>query len=216
MKLDVPLVFQKEGSPDCGPACVAMMLQYYDIDATIDSLKEEIEMYDNKWKGSFMPQLALPFLKRGFSVEIVLMDPRFFRFGQEYNQEKIKDQLMKEYKKEEEKELAKLMREFMKRGGVFKVEIPAKKHIEESLAKGNLLCALLTTRILTAETPGFNQHFVVIKGLEDDQVIVNDPIQAQDYHGGEQKHNVDQFLYGIHACAAVGLDTGCFMIVKKK
>lgn len=225
--MDVPLVTQATKSYDCGPACVAMMLQYYGFDESVDSLKKEIELYDGEWKGSFMPQLGIPFLQRGFSATIVTMDPRFFQLKDSgMSQEKVRERVENKLSSEGATgELAKLMLAFMDAGGEFEVQIPTEQHLSSETAQNRPVLALLTTQFLTADTPGYNQHFNVVTDVQvlaGDaeeayvEVCVNDPATNDEgYHGGKLKHQMKNFLYGVHACAAEGLDTGCFLLIKK-
>jgi ABC-type bacteriocin/lantibiotic exporter with double-glycine peptidase domain len=74
---EVPLIRQAEESSDCGPACLAMILEYYRVAYDFNELKKDLGVYS--W-GTVTPQLGKYLLQRGFAVEVITMHPRFFRF----------------------------------------------------------------------------------------------------------------------------------------
>ena len=76
MKLSIPLIQQIHNSSDCGLACVAMILQYYGIEKSMDELREDIKIYEGV--GSYAPNLGKYVLSQGFDVEIVTMNPYLF------------------------------------------------------------------------------------------------------------------------------------------
>jgi ABC-type bacteriocin/lantibiotic exporter with double-glycine peptidase domain len=56
MKLNVPIVFQKQGSVDCGLVCLSMILAYYGKNFSIEGMRKEIKVYK---EGTYTPQLGV-------------------------------------------------------------------------------------------------------------------------------------------------------------
>src|SRR3989344_4948577 len=76
MKLSVPMVYQKSGSPDCGLAMLAMLMQYHGERVRIADLKSEIRIWNKE--GTWAAQLGVYLLEQNYSVEIITQDTNFF------------------------------------------------------------------------------------------------------------------------------------------
>ena len=74
-QLNVPLIRQAVMSSDCGPAALAMLLEYYGVEYVFEEMKKELGVYS--W-GTVAPQLGTYLLKHGFEAEIVTMHPSLF------------------------------------------------------------------------------------------------------------------------------------------
>lgn len=60
----------------------------------------------------------------------------------------------------------------------------------------------------------FNFHFNIITGIDEKHIYVNDPMW--DYRGGEQKYEINDFMYAIYASTYGDLDNASIMKIKKK
>lgn len=224
--LNVPILRQSEGSKDCGPICVSMILRYYSIIRDPAQVTEEIRSFDKdmvlpKDSFTYMPQLGSYFIKQGFKAEIVTFSPYLFvqkdkeivsildRLTRFYND--VKDKPVSD----EIKRPAKYFVDFIKRGGNVTVKIPDEADIRSELASSRPILTGLTSNFLypKQKDPGFNFHGNVITGIDDKYVYVNDPYA--DERGGMRKHLIIEFLFGIHAAAFGAPDNASILKVKR-
>ncbi len=217
MKLKVPLFRQKKDTNDCGIVGIQMILHYYGDNISYEELKSNLKT-DNI--GTYMPQLGVYLLKKGYEVEIVTLNPKLFTLsdkGKEKDLEFILERfemLKNNSKSEQDKKTIDYFVEYLKVGGKIKIKMPSKEDIDEEIKQNRPVCALLTTNFLYGEKPVFNFHFNVITGLENDKIYANDPLW--DERGGEKVYNIDEFFYGIYASAYGDLDNASLLKIKKK
>lgn len=215
MRLDVPLVLQTNGSVDCGLAGMAMVLQYFGKDDTLDDLKQDIPVDK---VGTYAPQLGSYLLGRGFDVEIVTMHPKLFTLAdQAMTQHAILERmlsLLETARDEQNKKTLAFFIEFLERGGNIRVGIPGPEHVAEEIKAKRPVCALLTTNFLKGSRPGLNYHFVVITGIDDQSIWYNDPLP--DERGGKQQTSIRAFFYGLAASVGGDLDNGSLIRVKPR
>lgn len=229
-KLNVPLVRQAKGSGDCGPACVSMVLKYYnvknnmnDVGKFIRSINKDINSsrYPSLKSGyTYSPQLGLYFLKKGYEVELVTFNPWIFNYSdkQKPNLNKRLEEMYERVKRKKVKEELKVglrfFIEFLNNGGKLAVKVPDKTDIEDELKNGRPIIALATTNFLYKKQKKqiFNSHFNVITGLDGKYVYVNDPLAGK--NGGKNKYLLSEFLFGIYASASGAPDNACLLKIK--
>lgn len=214
MQLDVPLIKQKKDSVDCGLAAVAMILNYYGFKADIESLRREIKVYK---LGTYVPQLGLYFIKKGFKVTMTTLNPYLFTLhDKNMTQKEITQRLknvLKNKKKPLNKKSIKFSLEFIKAGGEIEVKIPDANDIKIELNNKRPLIAILTPNIFESDKPKFCLHFNVATGVKGDYVYANDSLW--DHRGGKKKYLINDFLYGIYAGTHASFDNGCIMKIEK-
>jgi len=214
--LDVPLVRQDVDSLDCGIACVSMLLKYYGIEKDIPALKKDIQVFDGV--GTYVPQLGKFLIDNGFHVEIITLNPHLFvrtdanRSSQELGKyfEEIRDKTTKENFKAP----LRYFKEFVESGGVLALRVPTVEDIRAELNDGRPLGALITSNFLLSETSGFNFHFNIVTGIDEQNVYVNDSMW--DSRGGAQSYPIHDFMYALYASAYGDLDNAALMKVRRK
>lgn len=211
--LEVPLIKQPEDSKDCGIVGIQMLLKYYGIDLDLQELKKEIEI-DNT--GTYAPQLGLYLINKGFAVEIVSLHPSLFtKKDENLSQDKILErfnQLYKNSQSQQNKKILKHFINFMKANGKIKVKIPDKEEIIEEIKNQRPIGALMTSNFLTSKKPGFNFHFNLINGIDDEFIYANDPLP--DERGGKNKYLIKDFFYGLYCSAYGDMDNACLIKVR--
>ena len=210
MKLDVPLVRQPRRSRDCGPAGLRMLLSYYGVEVSVDSLASELAVDE---VGTYLPQLGSCLLGRGFGVEIVGLHPALFtlRDGDASPDvvRKRLEGLRRAAKTDRRRRLVDHFLEFAERGGRLRAKIPDEQDLREEIAQGRPVLALLTSNVLTGRKPGVNFHFNLVTGIDEDFVYVNDPLAG--LRGGRRRHPIREFLFGVHASTLGDLDNGSLL-----
>ena len=211
MKLNVPVVRQEENSIDCGLACLSMLMKYYDIDKNIIEIKNDIKVYEGI--GTYAPQLGKYLIENGFEIEIITMNPHLFtkQSGNKSQEDLIKyfEELHEKNKKDSFKEPLKFFKEFVEAGGKLTLKVPTVEDIKEELSNNRPLGALITSNFLLFDKASFNFHFNIITGIDEKYVYVNDPMW--DHRGGEQKYEINDFMYAIYASAYGDLDNASIM-----
>ena len=215
MQLNIPVVYQKHDSVDCGPSVLSMLFGYYGKKLSVADITKQIEVY--KGLGTYTPQLGTFLIKHGFEVEIVTMHPNLFTLSdQKLSQEEILKRfhfLLKKSRKIGNKRALRFFVKFMESGGGIKVAIPSAGDVREEIKNKRPLGALLTSNYLLGNEPCFNFHFNLVTGIDEKFIYVNDPLL--DKRGGKQKFKIDDYFYGIYASAYAELDNACLMKVRK-
>ncbi len=215
MKLNVPLIRQKKGSGDCGPACLAMILNYYGVKKSIDDLKKEIKVYKT---GTYMPQLGAYLIKNGFRAEMIIQNPGLFTIRHRNMSQsgllKHVRHMQRNVRKKEDKIILKHLVEFMESRGKVTVKIPDANDIKEGLRKKSPVLALLTSVFMTQKNPSFNFHFNVITGLDKNRIYRNDPYW--DGNGGKKESSLQDFLFGMYASSYSNMNDGSLLRIEFK
>lgn len=200
---------------DCGVACVAMILDYFDYEEEYASLKKELVLHDGA--GTYMPQLGISFLKRGFKTEIITLNQYIFtKKDMLKSQEELLvliNSLLANPKKERFRVPLNYYKEYLELGGKIVVKIPDKGDVLNSLAEKSPLIVGLTNNFLVLDEPVFNLHYNVINGVDDSHVHVLDP--RADEFGGVVRYSFDDFFYAVHSSVYADIDNGSLMVVKK-
>ncbi|MDP2720661.1 MAG: C39 family peptidase [bacterium] len=221
MKLDVPLVQQKEDSVDCGIAVVTMILNYYGVQKSFEEIKREIP---TDQVGTYAPQLGSFLVEQGFIVDIVTRNPLVFTKAHEGATKEETIKRFEELKAKGEKETAAnfFLQFLAKDRASVTVKIPSKQDIEDEVKAGRPLVAFLTNAALYKENLGekygkdftYTFHSVVISGIEDNKVVINDPYWGEE--GGVQEYQLEEFLYSLYTGSLGDLDNGCLIKIKKR
>lgn len=208
--LKVPLHFQAEGSSDCGPKSVQMMLGYYGIERSLADLKEHVhysEMGTSSWDNGTL------LLAEGFSVTAVTANPLLFPADQVDRLNEITHlrRRLTKLKKRAPKWADNIgtLRRFLRKGGQMKLEIPAFEHIKAAIDDGNPVLALTYGQALGRQQGGF--HFMVVNGYKRGQVFLTNPLRR----ARQGWFPLDQFLYAVHASCVGDLDNGSFIIASR-
>jgi uncharacterized protein YvpB len=215
MKLNVPLVRQAEGSPDCGVACLAMLLNYYGVEHDYKKIRKEIGVL--RW-GTTTPQLGLWLLKHGFDVEIVTMHPKLFNIYSKFSSKRVLLKHLKSFRGKYKKLFDRIALEhfiqFVAAGGTLTPHVPTMSDVKKELKAKRPVMSLLTHWFLHKSKlgPRFTLHFNIISGLDKRFVYVNDP--DWDLMGGAHKHKIEDYMYAVYASAFPALDNASFMKVK--
>lgn len=215
--LEVPFIRQAEESSDCGPACLAMILEYYQIAYNFDELKKELGVYS--W-GTVTPQLGRYLLQRGFAVEIVTMHPSLFSLHMRFNSaNEIKDHLSS-LRNAMKGELDPIALDhfiaFIDAGGTLIPKIPTLRDLEQEVEEKRPVLVPITHWFLHKSDlpPRFSIHFNIVTGINNNTVVVNDPDWGDEF-GGQHEIDRDAFLYAMHASAKGGIDDACIMKIKR-
>lgn len=216
-KLAVPLIRQAQESKDCGPACLAMLLQYYQVPFDLEEMKRELGMYS--W-GTVTPQLGIYLLKHGFKVEIITMHPLLFSLNSSFSNQKelkahllsLKPSMMGEFDPVAIDQFI----SFIDAGGTVTPRVPILRDVETEIADERPVFVPLTHWFLhNADlSPRFSIHFNVITGIDKKNVAVNDPDWGEAF-GGQHEIDRNAFLYSMYASAKGGIDDACVMKVAK-
>lgn len=216
MKLTIPHFKQAKGSPDCGPACVQMILSYYKVNKTLSEIKESLTV---KKTGTSAYQIGLYFLQQGFRATITTQNPYIFSIAdREVSQRTMLTRLKKlssdpVLKKQKEQILHLIA--FMRAGGYIKVAVPNHEHIKESIDRKSPLIALCTTQFVTDKRSRFNFHFLVVTGYSAKNIIINDPDGRNVKKDVQRIIDKEDFMYGLHACAAGDADNASLLSISK-
>ncbi|MFH1064015.1 MAG: C39 family peptidase [Candidatus Woesearchaeota archaeon] len=213
--LDVPELRQPIYSPQCGPTCMAMVMQYHGVDTTRKEIVDNIHMLDT---GIYPQQVGTYMMKRGFDVEFVLCNPHIFTLR---DNDRSIESLIKKFErrlssdKYAYKDAVSLMKylDFCYAGGIINVKIPDYSDLESEIIGGRPVIANVTTRFHKAKHPRFNHHYVVVTGVDGKNVYVNDPSWHK-VRGGKQKYTIDEFLFAIHATTEYCMSSGGILKIK--
>ncbi len=210
-KLEIPLLLQDKGSPDCGPVTVQMVLRYFGINRELSFLTNQLEYSEN---GTSAYDNGYILLQEGFNVTAVTAQPMLFPFDtiESLNtKEEILSQIEKrlEALPKYEKGIG-AMKRFMRSGGDVCVEIPAFKHIISAIDDNSPVIALLYGKALGTNEGGF--HFVVVNGYDGSKVLLTNPLPEA---SGQSWFPIEQFLYAVHTSTTSDIDNGTLLIISR-
>lgn len=223
-KLKVPLFRQDPNSVECGLATLAMVYDYFEIRKSLADLRKEVSLAS---VGTYSPQLGLHLLGQGFDVEIVTRNPLLLEkedrnLPQEELLLKFKQMLDSKSLGEARTQGLKYFVSFIEAGGKVDVKIPDVGDLKEEIGQRRPVIVFLTNSALynknIAKLLGkpfdYTFHVVVVTGIGDDEVQVNDPYWGDE--GGVKRYPVDEFLYSVYASSLGDVDNGSFIKFKKK
>lgn len=209
--IKIELLQQKQGTFDCGPVCVQMVLNYFKIKRDFEVLKKDLTFYQN---GTSAYDNGSLLIAAGLKVTAITAQPYLFSLDTIASID-TRDKLLTIVEEAEIKMKRfsiplKTLEKFLKDGGNFKIEIPSLKHIKDAIDKDSLVIALLCGTALGKNEGGF--HFVVVSGYDKDRVFINNP-------GINTKKQawfpVENFLYAVHTSTMFDIDNGTFLVISK-
>lgn len=212
-QLPVPSYLQDDGSPDCGPVCVQMVLGYYGLDRDVQDLKKTLAYGAN---GTSAYENGIILLREGFAVRIVTAQPRLFSpntipdLRTQDDIVRVIEDRMALQKEDETQELEKMIR-FVKEGGIIQLAIPAFEHIKEAIDAESPVIALMFGKAMGSNEGGY--HFVVVSGYEEGRVFITNPSPISQKQAW---FPFKDFIYGVHAATTHELDNGTFLIASRK
>jgi uncharacterized protein YvpB len=217
--IEVPILRQEPGSVDCGIVCMQMVYGYFGESVSFSQLK--VDLPTTKI-GTYTPQLGSHFQEHGFNTELVTLNPKLFHLN---DSEKPLGEMRSHFENlktnaenENDQLILGFFTEYLGKGGVITPAIPTEGHIRQALSEGNLVMAVLNTTPLyegLTSTSWQNAfHIVVITGIDEEFVYLNDPNFTES--GGQTKHPQTNFFFSLYASSLTDPDNGSLLIVKKK
>jgi hypothetical protein len=210
LALSVPHYFQERGVPHCSLWCMKMLYEYHGLRHEVPDILAAVQRIPT---GVYIQEVARHAIEQGFTASLTTADTsRLPPFYARQTTEEIILDLRQRISGEEvgEKQAVYLsgMIRFLESGGQLRLRVPTLEDpIERDLADGYpVVCsidmkALYGETALDAEWPaafrvGQVGHYVVVSGLEDDRVILNDP---STYLGGIVAYPRERFLYALYS-----------------
>ncbi|MCL4464868.1 MAG: hypothetical protein M1401_01305 [Chloroflexi bacterium] len=210
LTLDVPHYYQERGTNLCSLWCLKMVYEYYGLHREVPDLLAEVQRIPT---GVYIQEIARHALGNGFAVELWTRDTTrlpvaYERLSQEEVMADLRQRLVEEELGEKQRAYLEGLLGFLEQGGRLRVGVPTLADpIERDLAAGHpLICsldlkALYGSRGLDVGWPPAHRlgqvgHYVVVSGLDDDAVTVNDPAP---YPGGLVAYPPAQFLYSLYS-----------------
>jgi hypothetical protein len=211
MKIELPLKLQEQGSKDCGPVCVQMVLEYFGINKDQSYLREKLTYVE---AGTSAYDNASLLLNEGFKVTAVTAQPLLFSpdtIAEIKNTDDVLKIVEAKYiSAEKDRPILETLKKFLLQGGDLKIEIPSYKHIQQALEESKPIIALIYGRALGSKEGGF--HFIVISGYEDGKVFINNPLPESKKQGW---FPIEHFLYALHSSTTADIDNGTLLVVSK-
>ncbi|MBP6858113.1 MAG: peptidase C39 family protein [Candidatus Pacebacteria bacterium] len=212
-KIDIPLKLQKEGSMDCGPVCVQMVLGYFGITKDIESLVEKLKYAES---GTSAYDNGALLLDSGLKVTAITAQPRLFP-PEVISSVSSKEDLLnviesrkQQVRNQKDKDNLGTFEKFLNKGGSIKLEIPNFNHIKSAIDSNQPVVALLFGQALGKNEGGF--HFVVVSGYDENNIYINNPSSISSKNGC---FPIDRFLYALHSSTTIEFDNGTLLIVSK-
>lgn len=194
-----------------------MLLEYYGVPHDYKKLRKEIGVFHF---GTFMPQLGLYLIKRGFEIEIITMHPALFTLFTTFaNERELVEHLTSVRKilpQKHDRIGLNFFLQFIQAGGVVTPRIPVTQDIQKEIDYNRPLLCSLTHRLLFKSElkPKFSFHFNIITGYNAKKIYVNDP-DWEDECGGEREHAMQGYLYAIYANVHGFIDGASIMKIKQ-
>ena len=206
MKLNVPLIQQREGSYHCQVATTLMILEFLGEPLSYDELLQELDSY--MLEGGMHSQgPALFFVQKGYKTlfahhDLDMLDPSIENCT-EKDVAKLESKLAELEVNEKNGyriEKLKLDIEFIKNGGMYSSKLPSLQLVDEFLEKGIpvVLSGVRNKGLHLNPIAGNGNHSIVIVGKEDDSYLINDPSPKTD---GEYRISSDRLLHAWYNSA---------------
>jgi hypothetical protein len=191
-----------------------MLLRYYSVNSSLSQLRQRLRVHSH---GLYTGEVGCFLLALGFSVSIVLMQPRLFTLAdRERKPDGIRRLLIRFHADQRngkrDREAAAHLVRFLDQGGTLSVRVPRAADIEDEILARRPLISSLTAHFLAGYRPAFTFHYQVITGFSNGIVHCNDP--AWNSTGGQRSHQIEDYLFAIAATAYHLLDEPCLIKAK--
>lgn len=183
MKLEVPLIQQREGSYHCQVATLLMVLQYFGDNTSYDELLEELAPY--LLSGGMHNQGAAIFMcKRGYRTffahhDLGVLSPDIENISEKDIEilEKALAETPEDEKNAYRREKLLLDIEYIKSGGLYSSKLPNFSLVDGYLEKGIpvIFGAVRNKGLHLKPATGEGNHAIVITGKEGESYFINDP-----------------------------------------
>ncbi len=210
LALSVPHYYQERGVPLCSLWCLKMVYEYHGLHREVPEILAAVQRIPT---GVYIQEVARHAVESGFAGTLTTCDTtRLPLIYERQSKEEILADLRQRLTGEEvgEKQAAYLngMIRFLEAGGELRLQVPTLADpIRRDLADGYpVICsidmkALYGGKGIDAGWPpayrvGQVGHYVVVAGLDDETVTVNDP---STYLGGIHTYPHERFLYALYS-----------------
>jgi len=176
---EIPFYGNTKDRTHCFQACLKMALGCFCPEQKFSF--KELDRISQKEEGKWTwPMAALAWLaENGFEVVYVVYKEtfdyeKFAIKGREYIDERYGEEIGEETEKNSNiKQGQKQSDDFLRKVDV-RQEVPGKQDVFDFINEGYVVVALLNARVLNGGD-GYAGHFVVVKGWDDENFILNDP-----------------------------------------
>lgn len=210
LSLSVPHYYQERGVPLCSLWCLKMVYEYHGLHQEVPAILAAVQRIPT---GVYIQEIARHALENGFAASLTTRDvTRLPLIYERQSKEKIIADLRQRMAGEEvgEKQAVYLggMIRFLEAGGELRLHVPSLEDpIRRDLADGYPLICSLDMKALygdkgidagwpAAYRVGHVGHYVVVSGLDDRTVTLNDP---STYLGGVVSYPHERFLYALYS-----------------
>ncbi len=208
MKLDVPLIQQREGSFHCQVATLLMVMTYFNDAIEYDELLEELQPY--LLDGGMHNQGAAIYLKkRGYITlfahhDLGVLTPELENCTESDlpTLEKIFAETPDDEKNAYRREKLALDIEYIKLGGLYSTKLPDFALIDDYLGKSVpvILGAVRHKGLHLKPTSGDGNHAIILTGKDGEEYFINDPSPRS---AGQYSLHKDRLLHawyssGVH------------------
>ncbi len=209
--IDVPLHLQADGSMDCGPVCVQMVLESLGISSDLDGLVSRLAYAES---GTSAYDNGVLLLSEDLKVKAITAQPLLFSPDTipsiKTREDVINIANARAEKVPTDKPILDTLTKFLREGGEMVLEIPTFEHIRDTINASGLIIALLYGKALGSEEGGY--HFVVVNGYDDNNVFITNPSPKSQKQGW---FPVLDFLYAVHTSTTKEVDNGTLLAISK-
>jgi len=210
LSLQVPHYHQERGVPLCSLWCLKMVYEYHGLHRDVSQILAEVQRIPT---GVYIQEVGRHALANGFAATLTTRDTaRLPLVYERQSRDEILVDLRQRLSADEvsEKQAAYLggMIRFLEAGGELRLQVPTLADpIRRDLADGNpVICSIDMKSLyggegIDAHWPaayrvGQVGHYVVVSGLDEDMVTLNDP---STYLGGIVAYPHERFLYALYS-----------------
>jgi hypothetical protein len=209
--LTVPLFQQEPHTNWCGLYCLKMLYAYYGLPRDVDEIAADISLIPT---GAYAQELGYDLTEQGFTARLVTRDTSRLPFNYLWLDREGKIQDLETRLKAAQvgsKPAAYMagMARFLRAGGELAVDYPLlDRYVVPELEQERPAIVCVDGKALYADEwgrphgrdaeghVGPTGHYVVIVGIDDRTVTINDPSA---WHGGVHTYPRDRFLYAFYS-----------------
>lgn len=187
-----------------------MILEYFGRAVTEEDLKKRM-LYEEL--GTSIYDNGLRCLEQGLSATLITANPTVFE-KEVQGKLKSREALFKFLdtygrRKPAKKAQVRIFKNFVRKGGKVRIEIPTFEHIKTAIDADRPVLALLYGRALGAKQGGY--HFVVVAGYKHGAVYIHNPLPGS----RTGWFPIDDFLYALYSSTCADMDNGSLVTVGK-